>query len=75
MPKYLITVQRVEKSSATFAVEAPSARKAREKMEKAWEADDWVYEKTTDNFDDTSTRFSRPRKVSLDEAANFCPID
>lgn len=75
MPKYLITVHRVEKSSATFVVEAPSERKAREKMEKAWEADDWVYEKTTDNFDDASTRFSRPRKVSPDEAANFWPIN
>lgn len=32
MPRFLITVHRVEKYSAKFAVEASSAREAREKM-------------------------------------------
>lgn len=44
-------------------------------MDKAWEEKDWVYEKTTDNFEDTSTRFSRPKKASPEEARRFWSID
>ena len=52
MAKYKVVIKRVEYYSLGVVVEAGSEKEAEEKVNAAWEEDNYLYEKCTDTFDD-----------------------
>ena len=57
MKKFKVQITRIEKFYNTVVVEAKSARDAKKKVMEQWEEDDYLYEKTTDNINDSRTSF------------------
>lgn len=58
MAKFIVTISRVEKYSSRVLVDAETAAQAKAKVEKEWQESDYLWEKTTDQLDDATTRFT-----------------
>ncbi len=75
MPKkknrYEFRLSLVQKSSGRVLVEAESATKAKELLEKNWNDSDYLYTKITDCLDDQSLTISRARPVSDEQSRQF----
>ncbi len=69
--KYEFRLSFVQKFSGRVLVEAESAAKARELLEKKWNDSDYLYEKITDCPDDQSLTISRARPVNDEQARQF----
>lgn len=54
---YTVEITRVEYYSSRVLVAAESEEEARRQVEKEWQENDYLYEKTTDSFDDATTSF------------------
>ena len=60
---YTVEITRVEYYSSRVLVAAESKEQARKQVEKEWQEDDYLYEKTTDSFDDAKTSFENVTAV------------
>ena len=54
---YTVEITHVEYYSSRVLVAAESKEQARKQVEKEWQEDDYLYEKTTDSLDDATTSF------------------
>lgn len=75
MAQYKIEIRRVEYYSYAVVVEANNQNEAVKKVEKAWENDPSLYEKVTDNFDDTRTQFIRRGRIAEPESNYYRHIE
>ena len=57
MAKFKIDIFRTEYFRNSVVVEAADLDEAVKKVERAWEEDDYLYEKTTDMLEDADTKF------------------
>ena len=66
---FTVEIHRVERYSSRVLVRAASAEEARRQVEKEFNDDDYLYEKTTDGADDARTSFVNARAVKPADVA------
>lgn len=69
MKHFIVTIKHVEYSSARILVEAENEARAKKVVEDEWENGDWLYEKTTDCFDNNATEFNVEGAVAREDLA------
>ena len=74
MKKFKVQITRIEKFYNTVVVEAKSARDAKKKVMEQWEEDDYLYEKTTDCIDDSTTSFKTIGEADDNDKYKFIEI-
>lgn len=75
MAKYVVKIKRVEIFQNAVVVEAEDSDAALKKVEEKWQEDDYLYEKTTDDFSDCSTDFYGCRPATEQDIKWYINID
>lgn len=75
MAKYKVVVKRVEYYSLGVVVEADSEKEAEEKVDTAWNKNDYLYEKCTDTFNDVQTDITCSGIATETDVNVFIQID
>lgn len=68
---YKVKIRRVEYYSATLLVEADDPRAAEARVDDAWQDSDALWEKVTDNADDTKTEFTCEGEATQEDVNKF----
>lgn len=74
MAKFKIGIKRVEIYENVVIVDADNLDEAVDKVDKAWQEDDYLYEKTTDLIADSVTEFYKNGLASEDDIKCFINI-